>query len=141
MDLVVFENNKPYVIDEFREGRFDYIELASDVAETKFFQFLFGEGIVERLARDYPSPRRRHYVPLWMYVSSQLSLRLHGSHSFHSYREHCAFVGVTRHWSAGLQRLCSSGLASASTCNTPATRASARRGLRARRCPRLSVAS
>ena len=39
MDLVVFENNKPYVIDEFREGRFDYIELASDVAETKFFQF------------------------------------------------------------------------------------------------------
>jgi hypothetical protein len=85
MDLVVFENNKPYVIDEFREGRFDYIELASDVAETKFFQFLYGEGIVERLARDYPSPRRRHYVPLWMYVSSQLSLRLHGSHSFHSY--------------------------------------------------------
>ena len=85
MDLVVFENNKPYVIDEFREGRFDYIELASDVVETKFFQFLFGEGIVERLARDYPSPRRRHYVPLWMYVCSQLSLRLHGSHSFHSY--------------------------------------------------------
>jgi len=31
---------------------------------TKFFQFLFGEGIMERLARDYPSPRRRHYVPL-----------------------------------------------------------------------------
>lgn len=85
MDLVVFENNKPYVIDEFREGRFDYVELASDVAETKFFQFLFDKGIVERLARDYPSPRQRHHVPLWMYVSSQLSLRLHGSHSFHSY--------------------------------------------------------
>ena len=44
MDLVVFENDKPYVIDEFREGRFDYLELASDVAETKFFQFLFGQG-------------------------------------------------------------------------------------------------
>jgi hypothetical protein len=38
MHLVVFENNKPYVIDEFREGRFDDLELASDVAETKFFQ-------------------------------------------------------------------------------------------------------
>ena len=47
MDLVVFENNKPFVIDEFREGRFDYVELASDVAETKFFQFLFGQQIVE----------------------------------------------------------------------------------------------
>ncbi|MFQ5463955.1 MAG: transposase [Phycisphaerae bacterium] len=85
MDLVVFENNKPYIIDEFREGRFDYIELASDVAETKFFQFLFDRGVVEALARHYPSPRQRHHVPLWMYVSSQLSLRLHGSHSFHSY--------------------------------------------------------
>ena len=85
MDLVVFENNKPFVIDEFREGRFDYIELASDVAETKFFQFLFGGQIVQKLAEHYPSPRDRHHVPLWMYLSSQLSLRLHGQHSFHSY--------------------------------------------------------
>ena len=46
MDLVVFENNKALVLDEFRAGRFDYVELASDVAETKFFQFLFGAGIV-----------------------------------------------------------------------------------------------
>ena len=51
MDLVVFENNKPYVIDEFREGRFDYLELASDVAETKFFQFLFGQGS----SRNWPA--------------------------------------------------------------------------------------
>lgn len=85
MELVVFENNKPYVIDEFNEGRFDYIELASDVSETKFFEFLFGRQIVERLAQHYPSPRERHHVPLWFYLSSQLSLRLHGQHSFHSY--------------------------------------------------------
>ena len=85
MDLVVFENNKLYVIDEFREGRFDYVELASDVAETKFFQFLFGQQVVDRLVQHYPSPRDRHHVPLWMYVCSQLSLRLHGQHSFHSY--------------------------------------------------------
>ena len=85
MDLVVFENNKPFVIDEFREGRFDYVELASDVAETKFFQFLFGDQTVEKLGQSYPSPRDRHHVPLWMYVCSQLSLRLHGQHSFHSY--------------------------------------------------------
>jgi len=85
MDLVVFENNKPYVIDEFRAGRFDYVELASDVAETRFFQFLFDQRIVAKLAQHYPSPRERHHVPLWMYVCSQLSLRLHGQHSFHSY--------------------------------------------------------
>ena len=85
MDLVVFEQNKPYVIDEFREGRFDYIEMASDVAETKFFQFLFSQQVVDKLAAQYPSPRKRHHVPMWMYLSSQLSLRLHGMHSFHSY--------------------------------------------------------
>ena len=70
MDLVVFENNQPWVIDEFREGRFDYVELASDVAETKFFQFLFGQQVVDRLVQHYPSPRDRHHVPLWMYVSA-----------------------------------------------------------------------
>jgi hypothetical protein len=85
MDLVVWEQNKPYVIDEFREGRFDYVELAADVAETKFFQFLFGQQVVDKLAAHYPSPRQRHHVPMWMYLSSQLSLRLHGMHSFHSY--------------------------------------------------------
>ena len=57
MDLVVFENNKPWVIDEFREGHFDYVDLASDVAETKFFRFLFGQQVVDRLVQHYPSPR------------------------------------------------------------------------------------
>ena len=86
MDFVVFENNKPWVIDEFREGRFDYVELASDIAETKCFQFLFSKQLVDRLVQHYPSPRDRHHVPLWMYVCSQLTLRLHGQPtSFHSY--------------------------------------------------------
>ena len=85
MDLVVFENNKALVIDEFRAGRFDYVELASDVAETKFFQFLFGAGIVDKLAQDFPTPRERELVPRWMYLSSQLSLRLHGQHGYHSF--------------------------------------------------------
>jgi hypothetical protein len=83
MDFVVFENNKAFVIDEFREGRFDYVELASDVAETKFFQFLFGQQIVAKLAEHFPTPRQREHVPMWMYLSSQLSLRLHGQHGFH----------------------------------------------------------
>ncbi len=60
MDLVVFENNKPFVINEFREGRFDYVELASDVAETKFFQFLFGQQVVDKLR----STTRRHGIAI-----------------------------------------------------------------------------
>ena len=61
------------------------MELASDVAETKFFQFLFSREVVDKLAAHYPSPRERQHVPMWMYLSSQLSLRLHGMHSFRSY--------------------------------------------------------
>jgi hypothetical protein len=41
--------------------------------------------VIDQLAEHYPSPRQRECVPLAMYVSSQLALRLHGSHSFHSY--------------------------------------------------------
>lgn len=85
MDFVAFENNKPFVINEFREGRFDYIELASDVAETRFFQFLFGQHIVEQLAEHFPTPRQREHVPMWMYLSSQFTLRLHGQNAFHAY--------------------------------------------------------
>jgi hypothetical protein len=85
VNFVVFENNKPFVINEFRQGRFDYVELASDVAETKFFQFLFGRQILEQLAEHFPTPRQRQHVPLWLYLSSQLSLRLHGQHAFHGY--------------------------------------------------------
>lgn len=55
--------------------------------------------------------------------------------------ERCGFMGVRQHWSVGSQRLCSSGLASASTCNRPAARASAQRVPRARRCPGPSTAS
>ena len=63
MDLVVFENNKALVIDEFRAGRFDYVELASDVAETKFFQFLFGAGIVAKLAKIFPHHANANSCP------------------------------------------------------------------------------
>src|SRR5207249_2659414 len=39
----------------------------------------------ERLAERFPTPRQREHVPMWMYLSSQLTLRLHGQHAFHSY--------------------------------------------------------
>jgi hypothetical protein len=41
--LLSYQNRPPLVIDEFREGRFDYVELPSDVADTESCQFLFGD--------------------------------------------------------------------------------------------------
>ena len=54
MDLVVFENNKPFVIDEFREGRFDYVELACDAARERFVR---GRRHWPGSARNVQSPR------------------------------------------------------------------------------------
>jgi hypothetical protein len=53
MDLVIFEENKPFVLQSLGNGDFDYIESASEV---------------------YPTPRKKEDVPLWFYISSNLSM-------------------------------------------------------------------
>jgi hypothetical protein len=85
MDLVIFEENKPQVLQALQDGDFDYIEAASEVFETDFFRFLGARPILKELAESYPTPRRKEEVPLWFYVASNLSMRLHGVHSFHAY--------------------------------------------------------
>ncbi len=55
------------------------------MVETEFFRFLGAGGILRQLAATYPTPRQKHEVPLWMYLASNLSMRLHGVHSFHAY--------------------------------------------------------
>lgn len=85
MDLVVFEQDKAFVLEAFRQGQFDYVEAASEVFESQFFRFLGSRGILKKLAQSYPTPRQKHEVPLWMYLGSNLSMRLHGVHRFHAY--------------------------------------------------------
>jgi len=85
MDLVIFEHNKPLVLEALRSGEFDYIESANEVVETEFFRFIKATTILNNLAETYPSPRKKQEVPLWFYVASNLSMRLHGVHSFHAF--------------------------------------------------------
>jgi hypothetical protein len=85
MDLVIFEQNKPFVLEALGDGDFDYIEAASEVFETDFFRFIKGKKILDQLSQSYPSPRKKEDVPLWLYVASNLSMRLHGVHSFNSF--------------------------------------------------------
>jgi hypothetical protein len=40
MDLVIFEENKPFIVRSFRDGEFDYMEAASEVFEADFFRFI-----------------------------------------------------------------------------------------------------
>src|SRR5512137_2637609 len=85
MDLVVFEYDQAYVLECFRSGEFDFVDGVSEVAETEFFRYIGAKKILGKLAETYPTPREKEEVPLWMYVASNLSMRLHGIHSFHAY--------------------------------------------------------
>mgnify|MGYP007065723334 CR=1 FL=1 len=40
MDLVIFEDNKPFVVKALQNGDFDYMEAASEVVEADFFRFI-----------------------------------------------------------------------------------------------------
>jgi len=85
MDMVIFEQNKPLVLEALEEGEFDYIDAASEVYETEFFRFIKAEKILQALSETYPTPRKKEDVPLWLYIASNLSMRLHGVHAFHAY--------------------------------------------------------
>jgi hypothetical protein len=85
MDLLCYEHDQGFVLARFREGEFDYLDAASEVVETDFFRYLGAEQVLQALAATYPTPRQKAEVPLWVYLASNLSLRLHGVHSFHAY--------------------------------------------------------
>jgi len=83
--MEIFEQNKTKVLQALGRGEFDYIETASEYAETEFFRFISAESILRELAQTYPTPRRKEEVPLWIYVASNISMRLHGVDSFHAF--------------------------------------------------------
>ena len=47
MDLMIFEENKPYVLEALGNGDFDYIEGAGEVFETDFFRFIKAQSILK----------------------------------------------------------------------------------------------
>jgi hypothetical protein len=85
MAWYAFERDKAFVMEALQRGDFDYMEVVGAVEETRFFQTLLGEGVLSALAADYPTPRRKEEVPLWLYLASELTLRLHGAMGFGAY--------------------------------------------------------
>mgnify|MGYP000256062861 CR=1 FL=1 len=41
--------------------------------------------MLNRLAEHYPTPRKKQEVPVWLYLASELTLKLHGSQSYHAF--------------------------------------------------------
>lgn len=85
MNLLVFQEDKAYIKQCLENGEVDYMEVASEAAETEFFEYINSRGLLQQLSETYPLKRKKEEVPMWLYVASDISLRLHGMQSFHGY--------------------------------------------------------
>jgi hypothetical protein len=79
---MLFERNDAFVMEAFRRGEFDYLEGVGEVPEADFFRAIAGNKMLGKLAATYPSPHKKHDVPLWVYISSDISMRFHGEHHY-----------------------------------------------------------
>src|SRR6266849_3718729 len=84
MDLVAFENDRKIVLEGLRRGEVDYVEHVSEAAEADLFRHLISRDVLTRLAETYPTPRKKEEVPIWLYLGSQISLKLHDA-SYHAF--------------------------------------------------------
>ena len=85
MDLVAFQYDRSFVLEALRRGEIDCLEHVSEAAEADFFRHLIRRDVLNRLAESYPTPREKQEVPVWLYLASELSLKLHGSESYHAF--------------------------------------------------------
>ena len=85
MDLISFQYDRSFVLDALRHGDIDYLEHVSEAAEADLFRHLIRRQVIQRLAETYPTPRKKEEVPVWIYLSSELTLKLHGAQSYHAF--------------------------------------------------------
>src|SRR6266852_3807281 len=84
MDFAAFEHDPKFVIEALRRGEIDYLENLSEAAEADFFRHLIDRDALTRLAEHYPTPRKKEEVPVWLYIASQISLKLHDA-AYHAF--------------------------------------------------------
>ncbi len=82
MDLELVEPHPRRVLEAFRRGEFDGLEILGRADEKAFFELCFRERLLEALAQAMPTARKKEEVPRWFILAANLSLRLHGEHAF-----------------------------------------------------------
>jgi len=85
MDLDIIEYHPQRVLDAFREGEFDQIEIIGEADEKEFFERCFKEKILEALAKQMPTARKKEEVPMWFELAANLSLKLHLENSYSAF--------------------------------------------------------
>jgi hypothetical protein len=87
MNLSIIEHHPQKVLEAFRRGEFDQIEILGRADEKEFFELCFKEKILTALAKEMPTARKKEEVPLWFILAGNLSLKLHLKNSFLSFEE------------------------------------------------------
>jgi len=85
MNLLAFAYDRSFILEALRRGEIDYLEHVGEALEGDFFRQLISREILNRLANSYPTPREKEEVPTWLYLASEISLKLHGSPSHHAF--------------------------------------------------------
>lgn len=84
-DLEIIEHHQQRVLEAFRSGEFDQIEVIGEADEKEFFELCFREKILEALAGPMPTARKKEEVPLWFELAAHLSLKLHLENSYSAF--------------------------------------------------------
>jgi hypothetical protein len=94
MDLSLIEHHPQRVLEDFRQGEFDQIEIIGEADEKAFFELCFREKILLALAEAMPTARQKVEVPLWCILAANLSLKLHVEMSFLAWERVCQCGGL-----------------------------------------------
>ena len=73
------------MLEAFRRGEFDQIEIIGQADEKEFFELCFKEKLLAALAEQMPTARKKEDVPLWFILAANLSLKLHLENSFYAF--------------------------------------------------------
>jgi len=84
-DLTLIEHHPRRVLEAFRRGEFDQIEVIGQADEKEFFELCFKEKMLEALAEEMPTPRKKEEVPRWFILAANLSLKLHLENCFQGF--------------------------------------------------------
>jgi hypothetical protein len=84
-DIDLIEYHPQRVLEAFRRGEFDQIEIIGQADEKEFFELCFQEKMLDALAKEMPTPRKKEEVPRWFVLAANLSLKLHLENAFHAF--------------------------------------------------------
>jgi len=67
MNLTFIEHQPQKVLEAFRQGDFDGLEIIGQADERDFFARCFQERLLTALAASMPTARKKEEVPRWLF--------------------------------------------------------------------------